>query len=288
MGLVLAILSASAPAAQAPVATPPVHGAAATTLVVCAPGHPGTTKEAQPTMDAFAAAVTRAASGKPGEMAAVYHETLDAGRERLGQPDAGLALVTLPFYLTERKRLGLTPRLQVRLDPGGSESWSMVARKGRVRSPGDLNGWEILGAVGYSPAFVRGPVLGRWGTLPAGARIAYDAAPISSLRRAAEGEHAAVILDTTGVAALPTLQFAADLEVVTRSAQLPASLLCTVANHLPPAAADRLVDALGQMHRGPEGAAALKTIRLQRFEPLDRKALEAARQEFDRAALSGR
>jgi len=262
--------------------------ASATTLVACAPGYPGTTMEAQATMDAFAAATARAAGLKPGDLAAVYHETLQGGVDRLSRPEAGLAMVTLPFFLQDGARLRLTPRLQVVVDPGGSETWSLVAKKGLVRSPADMEGWEILGSVAYSPAFVRGTILGAWGALPGSTRITFAPAALSALRRAATGEKTGVILDAAGTAALPTLPFASELEVVARSAALPASVVCTVADHLAAHDADRLVKGLLRLNRSPEGAAALKTMRILRLEPLDKAALESARQAFDRAAGPGR
>jgi hypothetical protein len=257
--------------------------AAARTLVVCAPGYPGTTAEAQSTMDSFAAAAAGAAGWKPGALAAVYHETLKGGVERLGAPDAALALVTLPFYLEERARLRLAPRLQVSIDPAGAETWSLAAKKGLVASAAALDGWEILGNVGYSPAFVRGTILGDWGTVPASARIAFAPAVLSALRRAASGEKTAVILDAAGAAALPTLPFASDLEVVARSAALPSSLLCTVGDRLPARDALRLIEGLKRLHRTPAGAAILKSMRMVRFEPVDEASLRSARQAFERA-----
>src|SRR5262245_52785698 len=122
--LVWACLGAPQALAAAGDAEPRPRAVTARTLVVCAPGYPGTTAEAQPTMDAFASAAAEAAGFKPGSLAAVYHETLKGGVERLGAADAVLALVTLPFYLEERARLRLTPRLQVSIEPGGAETWS--------------------------------------------------------------------------------------------------------------------------------------------------------------------
>jgi len=253
------------------------------TLVVCAPGYPGTTAEAQPTMDRFAAAAAEAAGWRPGDLAAVYHETLKGGVDRLGAAEAGLALVTLPFYLEERARLRLAPRLQVAIEPGGAETWSLVAKKGLLGSAAALDGWEVLGSAGYSPAFVRGTILGGWGAVPKSARIAFAPAALSALRRAASGEKTAVILDAAGAAALPTLPFASDLEVVARSAALPASLLCTVGDRLPPRDADRLIEGLKRLHRAPAGAAILESMRMQRFEPVDEASLRSARQGFERA-----
>ena len=268
-------------AADRPGSRPPA--VAARTLVVCAPGYPGTTAEAQPTMDGFAAAAAEAAGWKPGSLAVVYHESLKGCVERLGGADAGLALVTLPLYLEERGRLRLTPRLQVAIEPGGAETWSLVAKKGLVGSAAALDGWEILGSVGYSPAFVRGPILGSWGAVPLSARIAFAPAPLTALRRAASGEKTAVILDATGAAALPTLPFASDIEVVARSASLPASLLCTVGDRLPARDAGRLIEGLKRLHRTPAGAAILKSIRLLRFEQVDEPSLKSAQLAFERA-----
>ncbi|HEY4771189.1 MAG TPA: hypothetical protein VIH51_11210, partial [Myxococcales bacterium] len=55
---------------------------AAATLVVCAPGSPGNTAEAQPAMDALARSLERAAHLPDGEVAAEYEET-EAGCSRL-------------------------------------------------------------------------------------------------------------------------------------------------------------------------------------------------------------
>jgi len=249
-------------------------------LVACAPGYPGTTAQAQATMDRFAAAAETAAGWKPGGLGAVYHETLEGGVARLAEADAVLALVTLPVYLEERTRLSLTPRLQVAQDSGAMEVWSLVAKKGLVALPTGLDGWELTGGVGFSPDFVRGPVLGGWGDLPGSVRITFAAAPLSALRRAASGEKTAVILDSTATAALPGLPFAPDLEIVARSKPLPGSLLCSVGDRLPARDADRMIKALARLHQTPAGAEALKSIQVARFEAIDRAALEGAVKAF--------
>src|SRR5262245_7454326 len=91
-GVFLAVLVAALPAgplARAASAPAGAHSAGAATaagartLVVCAPGYPGTTDEAQPTMDAFARAAEAAAGWTTGSLHVVYDETLDGGRARL-------------------------------------------------------------------------------------------------------------------------------------------------------------------------------------------------------------
>src|SRR5436309_474816 len=158
----------------APPAGPSAAAPAATrTLVICAPGYPGNTAAAQPTMDAFAKLAAEGAGWRPESLRALYFETADAGLKRLGEADAVIALVSLPFFLQHEADLRLAARLQVVQESGAAEIWSLAARRGRVASSAALDGWEITGGAGYAPQFVRGPVLGAWGPLPASARVTF-------------------------------------------------------------------------------------------------------------------
>jgi hypothetical protein len=271
LALAIALLGSTV----APAATP-------VTLVVCAPGYPGSTAEAQAAMDAFAAAAVSAAGWKPGELAAVYFETERGGLDRLAAPDAALALVPLSFFLQHRGSLALEPRLQA-VQQGGeaAEAWSLVAPTGTVKAPRDLAGWELASLAGWAPRFVRGPALGAWGDLPPTTRITFSPAVLSALRRAAAGEKVAVLLDRAQAAALPTLLFAARLEVVTRSAPLPVSVLAVRRGRLPAARLESLQKALLRLGGAPAGAEALAGVRLSSFVPADLEALTRAERAFD-------
>lgn len=275
--------AAPPPASAAPPpasAAPPPAAAPGRMLVACAPGYPGTTAQAQPTMDRFAAAAAKEAGWKQGSLGGVYHETLEGGVERLTAPDAVLALVTLPFYLETADRLGLKPRLQVVQESGADQIWCLVAKTGALTAPAALDGWEVTGGVGFSKNFVRGLVAGEWGALPETARITFATAPLTALRRAAAGEKIAVVLEGSAATALKGLPFGTNLEIVARSRPLPGSLLCTVGNRLPAKEADRMIKALSGMNRSPAGTEELKAIQVTRFEPVGRDALEGARRSF--------
>jgi hypothetical protein len=252
-----------------------VAAAKPVTLVVCAPGYPGTTAEAQPAMDALAAAVASAAGWAPGELAAVYYETEQGGIDRLSRPDAALALVPLPFWLKHRGALKLEPALQA-VQQGGepAEPWSLVTTKGAVTGPASLAGFEIISLAGYDTRFVRGPALGSWGELPHSVTISFSGAVLTGLRRASTGSHVALLLDREQTAALPTLPFAAKLEVVTRSTPVPVSVLCTVDAWLPAARLKALVNGLTSLDTTAAGAEALAGVRLVRFVAVDNPALQ--------------
>ncbi len=255
----------------------PVHAAAdpPLTLVACAPGYPGTTEEAQSSMDAFAAAVTRGAGAAPGPVVAVYVPTEKEGLTRIR--DAAVALVPLPFFVQHGAALGLTPRLVVEQKGlGPTERWTLVAKKGRVARAADLDGMTVFSIAGYAPGFVR-RVLGAAWHLPESTKVTESAQVLSALRRVVKGEDVAVLLDGAQGNALPTLPFAAELDVLARSEPLPAALVTTVGKRPGSARWATLEKALLSLPADPAGASALDGIRMVRFTPVDPAVLAAVR-----------
>jgi len=268
----LAALALLAPVSRGAAAEPP-----RVELVACAPGSPGTTAEAQPSMTALAAALARAAGWPATRLAATYLPTEKEGLARLGAPPLAVALVPLPFLVEHGAALGLTPRLVVeQKGMGPTETWSLVAKKGRVAGPADLAAFTVSSVAGYAPGFVRG-VLGAGWTLPGSTKVVESALVLSALRKVATGGDVAVLLDGPQAAALPGLPFAADLEVVARSAPLPAAVVATVGAGLPAARWAELEKGLLALPGSPEGAAVLDAIRMVRFSAVDPKAIESAR-----------
>ena len=257
-------------------------GAERMTLVVCAPGYPGSTVEAQPAMDGLATAAAAAAGWSNQELAGMYFETEAGGMDALAEPGTAFALVTLPFFLEHREAGGLTARAQaVPSDRSVSEPWTLVAGVGAIASAADLNGWELRSLAGHSPRFIRGPALGSWGELPDNLTITFSGAVLSSLRKAARGEKIAVLLDAPQASALERLPFADKLEVVHRSAPLPVSLLCSVDGRVPEERSTELVVALRGLDARPEAAEGLAGVRIERFVAVDSEALIRAETAFD-------
>lgn len=160
------------------------------------------------------------------------------------------------------------------------DRWALVARKGRVRTAADLEGFALVSTARYAPAFVRGVVQRGLGALPEGTRVAHSAALLPALRRAAEGHRLAVLLDGPEQAALSSSPLAPDLEVVTRSAPVPAAVLVEVGDRIGPAGWAAIDGALRTLATEQEGAAALAAIDVDRYVPVDRDALMSARAAF--------
>lgn len=251
------------------------------TLVICAPGYPGSTKEAQPNMDVLAKAVSAAAGAPTLDVAAEYYESEDAGVLRMKAQKPSVALVPLPFYLAHASELKLKAVAQaVEKDGQPAVAWTLVAKKGSVAAPADLAGSTIVSLAAYAPGFIRNVALGKWGALPSDVTFQANGQVLSALRKAAGGEKVAVLLDATQAASLPTLPFAADLATVATSPPVPGFLVCTVGASMKPEEAARFTGALLKLDQTGDGRTALDAVRMARFVALDTKGLTAARAAY--------
>ena len=251
------------------------------TLVICGPGYPGTTKEAQPSMDALASAASKAAGWSPSRLAAEYHESEEAGLARLKAPSPSIAMVPLPFYLAHRTDLKLVAKAQaVEKDGKAAVTWTLVAKKGQVTSAASLAGYRIVSLAAYAPDFIRKVALAPWGALPADVTFEASGQVLAALRKSANGDKVAVLLDTAQAKSLSTLPFAAELEIVATSPQVPGILVCTVRTAVNATAANQLVAGLLKLNQSPEGLAALDAIHLAKFVALDTKGLAKARAAY--------
>ena len=196
-----------------------------------------------------------------------------------GRSDASavLALVPAPVLHRYGSELELDPVLQVVPASGAEEVWSLIAKKGRVSSPASLEGWSLVGVAGYAPEFVRGPALGEWGGLPDSTVIGFTPRVRSALRKAAAGDDVAVLADSAQAGALEALPFAGDLEVVTRSLPMPSSFVCSVGDRLDDASLESLRKALLSLGDTDAGRDTLSSLRMTRFQPVDRAGLDSLR-----------
>jgi hypothetical protein len=250
---------------------------AAATLVVCAPGFPGSSAEARPAMDALARSLVGAGHLPAGSLSAVYEESEAGGLRRLAQQEAALLLAPLPFFLDHEKELRLVARLSA-VPRGGEalERWTLVTGKDH---PASLEGYTVQSSAGYSKRFVRAAVPG----LPAQVQIQGSGAVLSALRKAADGEKVAVLLDGAQTAALGKLPFASSLAAIGTSPLMPVAVVATVAKRMDVSGWKALEVAFTRVADDPAAREALDGVRMAGFVPLDQAALSAARSAYRRA-----
>jgi hypothetical protein len=240
--------------------------AAATSLLVfCAPGYPGTSGDAQPLVDEFASTLNAAAGWPTGTLGAVYDASEKSDLERLAGPDAALAFVPYPFFVQHAAALHLVPVAQADVQPAGvQQRWTLVMKKGRAAPPAGLAGLTLISTAGYAQDFVR-TVLAGAGPLPADMTIAPTGQVLSALRRAANGDAVAVLLDQEQAGALESLPFAVNLQVAGTSNAVPVALIVSVNGRLAKARLTTLQQALLHLSGTSAGAATLGRLRLNGF-----------------------
>lgn len=239
--------------------------AAASLLVFCAPGYPGTSGDAQPLVGEFASTLGAAAGWPPGSLTAVYDASESSDLTRLAAPEAGLAFVPYPFFVQHGTQLHLTPLAQADVPPSGvRQSWTLVLQKGHAAAPAGLAGMNLISTAGYAQDFVRA-VLRGVGPLPPTTTISATGQVLSALRRAANGDPVAVLLDQEQAGAMASLPFAANLQSAAMSAPVPVALIVVVADRVPKARAQQLQQALLHLAGTPQGAATLSRLRLNGF-----------------------
>src|SRR5580698_5193111 len=240
-------------------------GAAASLLVFCAPGYPGTGADAQPLVGEFATSLAAAAGWPTGSLTAVYDASEASDLTRLAAPEADLAFVPYPFFVQHGTQLHLAPLVQADVPPAGvQQRWTLVLQKGHAAAPGGLAGFNIISTAGYAPDFVRS-ALHDSGPLPATTSISATGQVLSALRRAANGEPVAVLLDQEQAAATASLPFGAKLQTAATSAPVPVALIVVVDARLPQARAQQLQQALLHLSGTPQGASTLSRLRLNGF-----------------------
>jgi hypothetical protein len=248
----------------------------ATALVVCAPGYPGSAAEAQPAMDALARELGAAA--RLPHLTASYEETAEGGLHKLAAPDSAVLLATLPFFLEHEHDLHLTARLMaVPQDGQPLQRWTLVTGKDH---PPRLSGYSVESLAGSSKQFVHAAAPG----LPPDAPISAPGTVLSGLRRAANGEKIALLLDGTQASSLKTLPFAAQLATVESSAPMPVAIVATVGTRLGASKWKALEAAFLAMGKNPAAHAALAGVEMTGFGRLDEAALSSARAAFSNAA----
>jgi len=239
--------------------------AAASLLVFCAPGYPGTSGDAQPLVGEFATTLAAAAGMPAGSLTAVYDANEQSDLQRLAAPDAGLAFVPYPFFVQHGAALHMEPLAQADVPPAGiQQRWTLVMKNGHPPPPAGLAGMTLISTAGYAQDFVR-DVLQTQGSLPAGTTITATGQVLSALRRAATGDPVAVLLDQEQTAAMDSLPFAASLQRVGTTAAVPVALIVVVDARVPKARADALQQALLHLSDSPQGKATLSRLRLNGF-----------------------
>ncbi len=219
-----------------------------TRIVFIQPGGPGSTEKAQPVMSDFAAAL-----GIPGARA-IYFNNTDEANKYIQTHKPAFGIVSLDFYLSQRKALQLEPLAQAL--PGGRKTttYSLLARKGDDQPRRSLTG------IGLSnPRFLTRVLklkLGKWRLIPA-------RSPLRAIRDVVRKKADLVLLDQDAAQALDKLpRYAALLRLIQTTAPVPSAPVVRFADR---GEKTQLLPALLRLSKDPKHKKLLESFKLSGF-----------------------
>lgn len=240
------------------------------TLVVCAPGHPGTAAQALPTLAKFAERLSSDLAELRG-LKAVFCSGPEDGKVLLEDGKAVVALLSLSAYLQFLEGAKAIPVALPVISAGARGEWALVSGRNKIKKAGDLAGWELSSRSGFANDFIQVLFSEFWEPLPSEARLVFNPRSLAALRRAAAGEKVAVLLDADEAAALENLPFFAQLEVVFRTEPLPKSVfvLLTADSRIGRSKlAANLSAVLSRFDRSASGSGILGEMQIEKFEAI--------------------
>jgi hypothetical protein len=286
--------------------------------MIIQPGYPGTAKDAQGYLETLSAHISEKA-GVRGISGAYHNETAPA-LEAIARERPSFGVVSLGFYLAERGRLGLVPRLAAR----PKDRFIVVARGDDVKGTDALKGEPVAGGPLHEKEFLDRIVFPKAGV------SRWDAKPTLHASRAlrdlvARKKHRAVVLTGRDHEALASLYPGKTLEKVAESDYYPPALVVSfdpakaaraevktekeessAGNgpggktakksdssagsssgenaRLDPGALERVVRTFSGLSGEPRGKEILDTMGIDGFEEISGKWLEELERSFDAAS----
>jgi hypothetical protein len=287
-------------------------GEAGPRMILIQPGYPGTAKDAQGFLETLSSHISEKA-GVPG-ISGAYHNQSAPALAAIASERPSFGVVSLGFYLAERGRLGLVPRLAAR----PKDRFVVVARGGDVQGPAALKGQPVAGGPLHEKEFLDRIVF------PGAGVSGWEATPTLHASRAlrdlvARKKHRAVVLTGRDHDALISLYPGKTLEKVLESDYYPPALVVSfdpaktagaeVKNgkdreesgkkgvesagsskreysRLDAGALEKVVRTFSGLSADPRGKEILATMGIDGFEEISGKWLEELERRFDAASKS--
>ncbi len=233
-------------------------------FVIIQPGQPGTSEEAQPTMDALAAYVRKHLGGGIG-VKGMYFNELEPALEHLRTAAPKWGIVSLTFFVTHGRQLGLKPLASSR--PGGydKDRWLLA-----VAASGPDEWRRVTGTVSGTMLQDRGTaacLLFQTEAMSLPFELSGTVQPLMALRQVLKGRASGVVLDRVQYEAFRMTPSAESIKVIHQSPDLPFSPVVWIGE--PDPRQKSLAGVFLNMKKNPEGQTLLKQLQTDGFGPAD-------------------
>ncbi|MCL7421211.1 MAG: PhnD/SsuA/transferrin family substrate-binding protein [Methylobacter sp.] len=247
---------------------------AAEMIVVCYPGGPVNTRDAQSAMGSMLRVVERVGQWPENRFDSLFTSKIDECRKQIAEKKPKFAITSLGLYLELRNQHNLLPVVQPRIKGRSSERYRVVVPKDKYKSLDELKGKNLGGTVLAEQSFI-GKIVFAGKVDPASFFVLQPSSQaIRTLRALDKGELDAVILNEQQYAGLSSLHLQTPLEVVFTSEEIP--LMGVVANSTTTTAEERarFGKALEQMCTDSEGQKLCDLFGVESFNAVDAAVFE--------------
>lgn len=247
---------------------------AAEMIVVCYPGGPVNTGDAQSAMDSMLRVVERVGQWPEKRFDSLFTSKIDECRKQIAEKKPKFAITSLGLYLELRNQHNLLPVVQPRIKGRTSERYRVVVPKDKYKSLDELKGKNLGGTVLAEQSFI-GKIVFAGKIDPASFFVLNPSnQAIRTLRALDKGELDAVILNEQQYSGLSSLHLQTPLEVVFTSEEIP--LMGVVANSATTTAEERarFGKALEQMCTDSEGQKLCDLFGVESFSAVDAAVFE--------------
>jgi hypothetical protein len=243
-------------------------------IVVCYPGGPVNTRDAQSAMGSMLRVVERVGQWPENRFDSLFTSKIDECRKQIAEKKPKFAITSLGLYLELRNPHNLLPVVQPRIKGRTSERYRVIVQKDKYKSLDELKGKNLGGTVLAEQSFI-GKIVFAGKVDPAGFFVLQPSnQAIRALRALDKGELDAVILNEQQYAGLSSLHLQTPLEVVFTSEEIP--LMGVVANSTTTTEEERarFGKALEQMCTDSEGQKLCDLFGVESFNVVDAAVFE--------------
>jgi len=189
-------------------------------MLLCLPGFPGTSVQAQPYIDKMLRHLETKLGWEQGSMTGLYLPDGEDAAGKLAALQPGLALVDPSVYAGNHKSLGMQVIAKVEVGGSAPQTYSVVTRTDGPADLASLAGKKMVGPVAHDERYVVNVLLDK--KLPLGSlRLDVQQRPLKALRDVVRGKADAAIVGRDVIEHMGELDFATELRVIHTSKPLP-------------------------------------------------------------------
>lgn len=248
-------------------------------MLLCLPGFPGTSAQAQPYIDKMLRHLENKLGWEPGSMTGAYLPDGSAAAGQLAEEKPGLALVDPSVYAGSYKTLGMTVIAKVEVGGPGAQTYSVITRADGPTDLAGLEGKRVVGPVVHDEKYVVNVLLDK--QVPRGSlELVNRQRPLKALRDVARGKADAAIVDQSAVEHMGELAFASELRVIYTSAPVPPPAVVVIGEGKQNA--DQLQQVLVGMCERPDAKELCKSLTLRAVKAASDKDYKALVKRYNR------